>query len=63
MPSKVLETAIYTQDDGVVDWQYCTTTDCNADFAVRGTHVGLPFNPAVYQIIADRLAEASGAAQ
>jgi triacylglycerol lipase len=32
MPSKVLETAIYTQDDGVVDWQYCTTTDATQIF-------------------------------
>ncbi len=59
MPDGVLETAIYTEADGVVDWQYCTTDDCNVDFAVCGTHVGLPFNPAVYQIIADRLAEAN----
>ncbi len=58
MPDCVLETAIYTEADGVVDWQYCTTNDCNADFAVCGTHVGLPFNPAVYQIIADRLCAA-----
>ena len=63
MPPCVLETAIYTEEDGLVDWQYCTTNDCNADFAVRGTHVGLPFNPAVYQIIADRLAEATYTAQ
>lgn len=63
MPSSVLETAIYTEDDGVVDWQYCTTNNCNADFAVRGTHVGLPFNSAVYQIVANRLAEATGPAQ
>ena len=62
MPPCVLETAIYTQDDGVVDWQYCTTHDSNADFAVPGTHVGLPFNPAVYKIISERLAEATGTA-
>jgi triacylglycerol lipase len=53
-----METAIYTEDDGVVDWRYCKTDDCSANFAVHGTHVGLVFNPSVYRIMADRLAAA-----
>jgi Predicted acetyltransferases and hydrolases with the alpha/beta hydrolase fold len=52
----VLETAIYTQDDGIVDWRYCKTDEPSADFAVHSTHIGMVFNPAVYRIIADRLA-------
>ncbi len=56
--SAVMRTAIYTQDDGVVDWRYCRTGDSRTDFEVRGTHIGLVFNPAVYRIIATRLAEA-----
>jgi triacylglycerol lipase len=52
----VLQTSIYTKNDGVVDWRCCATNDCNADFSVRGTHLGLAFNPSVYNIIAKRLA-------
>jgi triacylglycerol lipase len=58
VPEGVMETAIYTEDDGVVDWRYCQTDDCSANFKVHGTHVGLVFNPSVYRIIADRLAAA-----
>ena len=58
LPSSVMETAIYTRDDGVVDWHYCRTNDPDADFEVPGTHLGLAFNPSVYTIIAERLAAA-----
>jgi hypothetical protein len=53
----VVETAVYTRDDGVVDWQYCKTDNPEADFPVSGTHIGLAFNPSVYTIIANRLAQ------
>jgi len=56
MPASVLETAVYTKDDGIVDWRYCRTDSPESDFSVSGTHIGLPFNPSVYTIIADRLA-------
>jgi hypothetical protein len=55
VPTSVTETAIYTQDDGVVDWRYCRTGKPDVDFEVPGTHIGLVFNPTVYAIIADRL--------
>ena len=58
LPKKVRETAIYTRNDGVVDWRYCLTGKDSNDFEVPGTHVGLTFNPTVYSIIADRLAAA-----
>ena len=58
MPPSVVETAVYTQDDGVVDWRYCRTDHPEANFAVTGTHIGLAFNPSVYAIIANRLAQA-----
>ena len=61
MPASVLETAVYTQDDGVVDWRYCRTNDPEADFSVSGTHIGLAFNPSVYTIIAQRLSQARSA--
>jgi hypothetical protein len=58
MPGCVQETAIYTLDDGVVDWQYCLTGKPEVDFEVPGTHMGLVFNASVYTIIASRLAKA-----
>jgi pimeloyl-ACP methyl ester carboxylesterase len=58
MPAPVLETAIFTESDGVVDWHYCKTDCAKADFSVSGTHVGLAFNAAAYSVIAERLAQA-----
>jgi hypothetical protein len=59
IPESVMETAIYTQDDGVVDWRYCLTHNPDADFEVPGTHIGLAFNSSVYTIVARRLHQAS----
>jgi hypothetical protein len=56
MPTSITATAIYTRDDGMVDFRYCKTGKPGCDFEVSGTHVGLVFNPSVYTIIADRLA-------
>jgi hypothetical protein len=53
----VAQTAIYTKNDGIVDWRYCVTGDPEIDCEVAGTHVGLVFNPAVYRILARRLAQ------
>jgi len=57
MPAGVAQTAIYTQTDGLVDWQYCMTGNVANDFEVGGTHIGLVFNPTVYCVIAHRLAD------
>jgi hypothetical protein len=56
MNPAVAETAIYTQDDGVVDWRYCRTGNPDIDCEVPGTHIGLVFNSSVYAVIANRLA-------
>jgi len=56
LPDSISETAIYTRSDGVVDWQYCITEDPAVDIEVPGTHIGLAFNPAVYDAVARRLA-------
>jgi hypothetical protein len=56
LPDSVAETAVYTRTDGVVDWEYCITDKPSVDCEVPGTHIGLAFNPAVYDIIASRLA-------
>jgi triacylglycerol lipase len=58
VPDSVIETAIYTRQDGIVDWRYCMTRHAEADFEVPGTHIGMAFNPAAYAIVADRLAQA-----
>jgi pimeloyl-ACP methyl ester carboxylesterase len=58
IPDSVLETAIYTRDDGIVDWRYCMTRDPEVDIEVSGTHLGLAFNSTVYTLIAERLAMA-----
>ncbi len=58
IPAGVTETAIYTCNDGIVDWRYCMTGNPEHDFEVPGTHIGLAFNSSVYSIIARRLAEA-----
>jgi len=59
IPAEVAETAIYTRTDGFVDWRYCMTESPDNDFEVTGTHLGLVFNPAIYRIIAHRLADPS----
>jgi len=58
VPDSMLETAIYTRDDGIVDWRYCTTRKPEVDFEVPGTHIGMAFNPSAYSIVAERLAKA-----
>jgi pimeloyl-ACP methyl ester carboxylesterase len=58
VPDSVMETAIYTRNDGIVDWRCCVTGNAENDFEVPGTHIGLAFNSSVYTIIANRLAQA-----
>ena len=59
VPRSVPQTAIYTRDDGTLDWRSCRTGDREVDVEVGGTHAGLAFNPSVYRTIALRLAEQS----
>lgn len=58
LPSDVVQTAIYTKTDGIVDWKVCINDDPDTNFEVKSTHGGLAFNPAVYSIIGKRLAAA-----
>lgn len=53
-------TAIYSRSDGVVAWRACIDpwSDRAEHVEVDTTHLGLGFSPAVYAIIADRLARA-----
>jgi len=54
----MVETAIYTRHDGLVDWHYCMTMNPDVDVEVPGTHIGMAFNPAAYSVVAERLAAA-----
>ena len=56
VPESMVETAIFTRQDGIVDWRYCITSDPNVDVEVPGTHIGMAFNPAAYVVLAQRLA-------
>jgi pimeloyl-ACP methyl ester carboxylesterase len=58
LPDSVLETALYTRHDGIVDWRCCVTKNPEVDFEVPGTHIGMAFNPSAYIIVAERLAKA-----
>ena len=59
-PASVAQTALYTRDDGIVDWRYCVTGDPASDVEVHGTHIGLIFSSHAYERIADRLSARPG---
>jgi pimeloyl-ACP methyl ester carboxylesterase len=63
VPDSMIQTAIYTRHDGIVDWRYCMTKKSGHDFEVPGTHIGMAFNPTAYSIVAERLALAHAAKQ
>src|SRR6516225_3756727 len=56
LPKTIRQTAVYTKSDGIVDWRVCRTGNRFRDFEVSGTHLGMAFNPVVFDIIAHRLA-------
>lgn len=56
LPDSVMQTAIYSKSDGIVDWKVCRTGDPQLDFEVSATHIGMAFNPIVYDLVAHRLA-------
>ena len=62
-PPPVPSTAIYSRSDGVVAWPTCREAPGSQteNIEVRGSHVGLGFNPTVLYAIADRLALPEGA--
>jgi pimeloyl-ACP methyl ester carboxylesterase len=56
IPSRLSQTAIFTKNDGLIDWRSCRTGDREIDVEVGGTHAGLAFNTNAYATIACRLA-------
>ncbi|MGH2632838.1 MAG: esterase/lipase family protein [Tepidiformaceae bacterium] len=47
--------AIYSRNDGVVDWQSCIEDESELNDEVNCTHVGMAFHPGVYGVLARRL--------
>ncbi len=62
-PLPVPSTSIYSRSDGVVAWRACLQGrgPRSENVEVRGSHIGLGFNPAALWVIADRLAQPVGA--
>ena len=58
LAASIVEAAIYTKGDGVIDWRCCVNDDPETDIEVQGTHVGLVFNSQVYRHVANVLATA-----
>jgi pimeloyl-ACP methyl ester carboxylesterase len=53
-------TAIYSKGDGVVHWRACremVEDHKTQNVEIIGSHCGMGFNPAIYYILADRLAQ------
>ncbi len=57
-PASVPETAVYSKNDGLIDWQVCINGNSKTDVEVHASHLGLRWNPEVYRVIAERLAMA-----
>lgn len=61
---EVPTTSIFSRSDGVVAWQACMQQEPAVqaeNIEVRGSHCGLVWNPAVFEIIADRLQKSAQA--
>lgn len=61
-PPPVPTTAVYSRSDGICAWQGCTEKKGRIAESVRvfGSHIGLPHNPFVFHVVADRLAQKEG---
>lgn len=59
-PPPVPTTSVYSRDDGVVAWQACRHEAPRTnvqDLEVEGSHLGMGWNPAVMEVVADRLSQ------
>lgn len=62
-PIPVPSTAIYSKLDGVAAWENCLDAEEGSqteNIEVYGSHMGLTMNPAVWSVVADRLAQKEG---
>jgi pimeloyl-ACP methyl ester carboxylesterase len=60
-PPSVRRAAVYSRDDGLMPWRNCLEPEPSLNHEVGGTHIGLVFNPHVYRIVANLLAQATAA--
>jgi esterase/lipase len=58
-PAPVPSTAIYSRTDGIANWRTCIEeeTPLTDNVEVYASHCGMGFNPAIYYVISDRLAQ------
>ncbi len=56
LPPTVRHDAIYTREDGVVDWHDARERSPRLNHEAGGTHIGLVYNACAYAILADLLA-------
>ena len=54
---EVAHYAIYSKQDGVVEWESCIEEDPRLNDEVNCTHIGMAFHPGVYRALAKRLAQ------
>jgi pimeloyl-ACP methyl ester carboxylesterase len=61
-PPPVPSTAIFSRTDGIAHWKTCIEreTGTTDNVEVVASHCGMGFNPVIYFIIADRLAQGRG---
>ena len=65
-PPQLPTPSIYSRSDGVVAWQSCRhdkTGGQVSDVEVKGSHIGMGWNPAVLRVVAERLARPRSAAR
>ncbi len=56
-PPSVRRAALYSRDDGVMDWRNCLEPETSLNHEVGGTHIGLVFNARVYRVVGELLAQ------
>jgi pimeloyl-ACP methyl ester carboxylesterase len=61
-PAPVPSTAIYSRTDGIAHWKTCIEeeTPLTDNVEVYASHCGMGFNPTIYYVIGDRLAQPAG---
>jgi hypothetical protein len=59
-PPPLPTTSIYSRSDGLVAWETCCHAKPSSqvqDIEIEGSHIGMGWNPAVFNIVADRLGQ------
>ena len=56
-PATVHHAAVYSHEDGVIDWRNCIEPEPSLNHEVGGTHIGLVFNARAYRVVAELLAQ------